>query len=354
MKLRFYTATPFNVVQGSGTFSGLNSLVNGLRAAGATVEVIGPRSRLPNFTAERYLFNRWITTLDRSGCDVTIGYDLDGYRLAGSDGPPHVAAVKGVIADELIHERGVNRVLLGIQSRWERRHVQQANRLTTSSSYSAERIASLYGPCAPVHVIPEPINLELWNDSFRLNPAGPDPRRFTILCVCRFFPRKRVNMLLRAVALARHSIGNLQLRIVGDGAEGIRLRALAHELDLDGVVHWLGNTEASQLAVEYQQCDAFCLPSVQEGFGVVFLEAMAAAKPIVAVRAAAAPEVVPHALLAAPDSPASLAEQFTRLATDPALRAAIGQEGFARVRQFDQPVVAAAFLCCSAADTGSA
>ncbi|OYW11750.1 MAG: hypothetical protein B7X34_02715 [Acidobacteriia bacterium 12-62-4] len=344
MKLRFYTATPFNVLQGSGTFTGLNSLVNGLRAKGATVEVIGPRTRLPNYTAERYLFNRWITSLDRGGCDATIGYDLDGYRLAGNGGPPHIAAVKGVIADELIHERGVNRVLLAMQSRWERRHVQRANRVTTSSAYSAGRITSLYGPCAPVEVIPEPINLASWHDSFRKHPAGPDPRRFTILCVCRFFPRKRLNMLLRAVALARRSIGNVQLRIVGGGAEAPRLRALASQLGLDDVLEWLGNAEPAQLAREYQQCDVFCLPSVQEGFGVVFLEAMAAAKPIVAVRAAAVPEVAPQALLADPDSPESLAEQLIRLAADPALRATIGQEGYTRVQQFDQAVVAAAFL----------
>jgi glycosyltransferase involved in cell wall biosynthesis len=344
LKLRFYTATPLNVVQGSGTFTGLHCLVQGLREAGASVDIIGPRTRLPNYTVERYQFNRWLPTLDRSGCHATIGYDLDGYRLAGSGGPPHIAAIKGVIADELIHERGLNRLLLRVQSRWERRHVQRASGVTTSSAYSAARIATLYGPCAPVHVIPEPIHLAHWRHAFRQHSTGPDPRRFTILCVCRFYPRKRVDVLLQAAALARATIGNLQLRIVGDGAEAPRLRALAHRLGLDGVVHWLGNTEPPHLAREYQQCDAFCLPSVQEGFGVVFLEAMAAAKPIVAVRASAAPEVVPHALLAHPDDPASLAVQFERLAADSALRAAIGQEGLARVQQFDQPVVAAAFL----------
>jgi glycosyltransferase involved in cell wall biosynthesis len=344
LKLRFYTATPLNVEQGSGTYTGLHCLVQGLREAGATVEIVGPRTRLPNYTVERYQFNRWLPTLDRSGCQATIGYDLDGYRLVGSGGPPHIAAVKGVIADELIHERGLNRLLLRVQSRWERRHVQRASRVTTSSAYSAGRIAALYGPCAPVQVIPEPIHLAHWRQAFRQHPAAPDPHRFTILCVCRFFPRKRVDVLLRAAALARHAIANLQLRIIGDGADAPRLRALAHHLGLAGIVHWLGNAEPAQLAREYQQCDAFCLPSVQEGFGVVFLEAMAAGRPIVAVRAAAAPEVVPHALLALPDNPASLAAQFERLAADRALRAAIGQEGFARVQQFDQPVVAAAFL----------
>ena len=54
----------------------------------------------------------------------------------------------------------------------------------------------------------------------------------------------------------------------------------------------LGDVTRDQLAEEYVNADCFCLPTVQEGFGIVFLEAMAAGLPVVACRAAAVPEVV--------------------------------------------------------------
>lgn len=344
MKIRFYTSTPLNTYEGSGTYTALSTLVDAIRGAGAKVEVIGPKVRLPVFTAERLLFNRWIAGLDRNGVDVTAGVDLDGYRVAGMDGPPHVAAIKGVIADEMLHERGVTRMMLGIQARRERRHVRKADLVTTTSAYSAGRIKELYGPCPQVQILPEPIDLERWQDLFRANPAEPDRRMFTVLCVCRFYPRKRVDILLRAAALLQREMGSLQLRIVGNGPESGRLWALARELGLQDTVHWLGNVDQAKLAAEYQRCDAFCLPSVQEGFGLAFLEAMAASKPIVAVRAGATPEVAPQALLAKPDDPRSLAEQIRILEADPARRISAGEEGCRHSKQYDAPIVARAFL----------
>ena len=97
-------------------------------------------------------------------------------------------------------------------------------------------------------------------------------------------------------------------------------------------------------AAEYNRADLFCLPSVQEGFGVVFLEAMAAARPIVAARAAAIPEVVPHGVLVEPDCAEALAAGIESLYRAPALRAAQVAAGSRWVEQFDAPRVAALFL----------
>jgi glycosyltransferase involved in cell wall biosynthesis len=110
------------------------------------------------------------------------------------------------------------------------------------------------------------------------------------------------------------------------------------------VVRWLGDASINTLAEEYNRADVFCLPSSQEGFGIVFLEAMAAGKPIVGTRAAAVPEVVRSGILVEPDDPEAMAEAILRYYRDPDLRYRMGEAGRDDVRQFDMNRVAAQFL----------
>jgi glycosyltransferase involved in cell wall biosynthesis len=158
-------------------------------------------------------------------------------------------------------------------------------------------------------------------------------------------------VLLRAVAQLRSRIRGFQARIVGSGPCAGSLKALARELKLENNVMWLGDVSRAQLAAEYNQCDLFCLPSVQEGFGIVLLEAMAAGKPIVASRAAAIPEVAPHGELVEPDSPEALAAGIELLHRSPGRQEANAAAGARWVRQFDAAIVADRFL---AAATGAA
>jgi len=340
VRLRFITATPLNIRQGSGTFAGIRTLADSLEALGARIEFALPKLRLPVFTAQRLLFNA--TLRPAAGCDLEIGFDMDGYRLAGRGSIPHIAALKGVIADELRFQKGLTRVSMAIQARCEAIHVRRAALVVATSRYSAARVREFYG--VPAAVVPEAINLALWRAALAAHPAAPDPARFTVLCVCRLYRRKRVDVLLRAAALLRGRVPALEIRIVGDGPERGEFQEVYRRLRLAGTVRWLGDVSPAALAAEYNRCHAFCLPSVQEGFGIVFLEAMAAGKPIVAARAAAVPEVLPHGLLAEPDDPESLAAALASLAEDEHLRATLAETGRRRVEEFDSPRVARLFL----------
>src|SRR5205823_4436382 len=176
------------------------------------------------------------------------------------------------------------------------------------------------------------IDLEAWTNLLDSNPVPAAKNKFTVLSVCRFYPRKRLDILLKAAARLRTRIPTLELRIVGGGPEAPRLKQICRDENLANVI-WRENISQSELALEYQQCDVFCLPSVQEGFGIVFLEAMAAGKAIVAARAAAVPEVVPHGLLVEPDSDEALAAVIKRLYDNQDLCHAIAAAGRIQVKQ---------------------
>ncbi len=341
--LHFITAIPWNVRGGSGCYVGTRNLAEALRHAGIGVDMVTPRIHTPIYTATRILFNETLRWRDFRG-EATIGIDADGYRIAGKKNSlPHIACIKGVLADATRFEQGGTRLSMALQSRLEAKHARRADLVVTISQYCAVRLEELYGVKNAV-VVPELIDLNSWRHLFRTNPAIPDPRAFSVLCVCRFYPRKRVEVLLRSAALLRDRIPQLQLRIVGNGPENARLRQIAFDLHLESTVRWLGDVNMETLAAEYGRCDVFCLPSVQEGFGIVFLEAMAAGKPIVAARASAVPEVVRDGMLVEPENPEALAEALLTLCREPDLRSSLGSAGARRIEEFEMHRVAALFL----------
>ena len=358
LRVTFLSSTPPSPIEGSGTFVALEGLRRGLSRLGHDAHLRPLRLRTGFHTVDRWLYNAGVV-LHPPSADIVVGVDLDGFMWArrrrvsrryvatSHARIPYVIALKGVIADELRHERGWVRELLEIQARWERINARRADLIVVPSVYSAEVASGSYGvPRSKCTVIPEPIDLVAWRA--RLAQAARRPRRRpTVLSVARMYPRKRLPDLLRAASGLRARIPDVEVRIVGGGPEFARLRALAVELDLGTTVTFLGEVSASALAVEYVSADCFCLPSVQEGFGIVLVEAMAAGLPVVACRAAAIPEVVEHrrtGILVTPERPDELADAVERILEDRALREELGATGMKRVDAFDAERVARAWL----------
>jgi glycosyltransferase involved in cell wall biosynthesis len=214
--LQFITAVPWDVRRGSGCYVGTRTLVEALRQLGIDVVLTTPTIVTPVYTATRILFNetlRW----RRFGGDAMVGIDADGYAIAGRPSAlPHIACIKGVLGDAVRFERGVTRASMAFQACLEAKHARRADLVITVSEYCAGRLEELYRVNNAV-VVPELIDLDAWRQLFQANPAVPDPRKFTVLSVCRFYPRKRLDVLLCATALLRDRIPQLEIRIVGRG-----------------------------------------------------------------------------------------------------------------------------------------
>jgi glycosyltransferase involved in cell wall biosynthesis len=348
VRFEFLSSTPPSPTEGSGTWVAIDGVMRGLRRLGHSAHLRAIASRTGFHTLDRWRYN---ARLGRTppDADVVIGVDLDGYRWAPRR-PPRVryaVMLKGIIADELRNERGLVRALLSVQARWERLNVHRAERVIVPSRYSAGVAAEVYGIARErVAVVPEPIDLAEWRRRFAAAPsrAAAPP---TVLCVARMYPRKRVEDLLEAVGILARRIPGVHVRIVGEGPESARLRAHAADLGVTGVVTFLGEISRSALAVEYVRAHCFCLPTVQEGFGLVFAEAMAAGVPIVACRVAAVPEVVEDGrtgLLVSPRNIEELAKAMETVLMNPGLRAELGAAGRRRVEAFDLDRVAARLL----------
>ena len=346
MRFEFLTSTPLSPTEGSGTFVALDGLVRGLRTLGHTAAVRPLTARTRFHTLDRWLYNAGVVLAPPSA-DVTVGVDLDGFLWARRRRGRFVVMLKGIIADELRNERGVVRALLGVQARWERSNTARADRVVVPSRYSVSVAHDVYGiPDAKLAIVPEPIDLADWRRRFA-EAAGARAARPTVLSVARMYPRKRLDDLLRAAVILRERIPDAEVRIVGEGPESARLRALHRELRLGDGAILLGEVTRPRLAVEYVRAHCFCLPTVQEGFGLVFAEAMAAGLPVVACRAAAVPEIVEDrrtGFLVSPRNPGELAAALETLLMNGNLREDFGRAAAQRVEAFGLPRVARRFL----------
>jgi len=157
----------------------------------------------------------------------------------------------------------------------------------------------------------------------------------TGIIVARMDRLKGHDTLLRAQALLAERCIPLTMLIAGDGAERATFESLAHELRLGPEqVRFLGfRSDVTELLAA---SDFFCLPSVTEGLPLSMLEAMAHRLPVIATPVGGIPELIEegrHGLFVPVGDAQALAEAITRIASDPALRAAFGEAGYRHVEE---------------------
>jgi len=134
-----------------------------------------------------------------------------------------------------------------------------------------------------------------------------------------------------AVARKRHedvlrALGDERLRdagwvVIGDGPERPRLERLAGELGLEGRIRWTGRLDHERALRELARCHVMALPSVDEAFGVAYVEALACGVPVVATRGEGGPEEIAELVegvsLVPARNPGALADALSDLLSDP-------------------------------------
>jgi glycosyltransferase involved in cell wall biosynthesis len=155
--------------------------------------------------------------------------------------------------------------------------------------------------------------------------GGERPR---LLCVGRLIPIKGHIVLLRAFAAAHRELPGLEMAIAGRGPLEPALRALARELGVGDAVRFLGHVVPIQDAIE--DAAVVVVPSMGEGFGMVALEAMERARPVVAAAIGGLGEIVRDGVtgvLVPPGEADPLAAAILRVASDPELARRMGEAG---------------------------
>jgi glycosyltransferase involved in cell wall biosynthesis len=153
----------------------------------------------------------------------------------------------------------------------------------------------------------------------------PVPR---LLCVGRLIPIKGHIVLLRAFAEARKRLPELELEIAGRGPLEPALKALATELGIQESVTFLGHVSPIQAAIE--RAAVVVVPSMGEGFGMVALEAMERARPVIAANIGGLSELVRDGetgILVPAGEAEPLADAIVQVAGDLELARAMGDAG---------------------------
>jgi glycosyltransferase involved in cell wall biosynthesis len=285
--------------------------------------------RFANLTLHRQNKRRLCATLGRIAPDIVHAHIAGVYGLvAATFGRPWLLTIHGIRYREAALYPGlVNRFRQVMIGRLERDSIVRAPQIIAISPYVEREFGHIIR--AQVHHLENPIDSKF----FALRNRE---KANTVLFVGRIIPRKGALELVKAIALVRQHIPDVQLRIAGDPLESQApgyMEAVEDCVRTQGLIHniaFLGQLSEKELFNEYETCALVALPSRQETAPMAVEEAMAAGKPIVSTRVGGIPYLVDHnrtGLLVDYGDVDHLAAAIVTLLRDDDLRRRMGQAG---------------------------
>ncbi|HYL61428.1 MAG TPA: glycosyltransferase family 4 protein [Candidatus Methylomirabilis sp.] len=226
---------------------------------------------------------------------------------------------------------------------WARRMaLRRANAVLAPSADTANHVVEQEVKRERVRVLPWALDPE-----FELPPSnGPQPKLphgypegRVILTVGRWLAKERykgMDTLITTLPRLLTRWPELQVLAVGEGDDRAWLKDLAEQRGVGRHVHFLSGLSYEELSACYSACEIFALPSRGEGFGLVYLEAMARGKPVIGGAHGGAPEVIEDGVtgyLVPHGDAAQLATSIETLLSDPAMAQKMGARGRQRVER---------------------
>ena len=218
---------------------------------------------------------------------------------------------------------------------------------TYITGYTRDKLRGALGPDARLARVSPGVDIERFSpdvDGAAVRRAHGLDGRTVIGCISRLVPRKGQDVLIAAMPQIRAAHPDAVLFLVGSGRDQARLQRLVQRAGVGEHVVMTGSAPTRELPAYYAATDIFAMPCRTrkrgldvEGLGMVYLEAAATGKPVVAGNSGGAPEAVINGetgfVVADPRSVQAVAEPIIRLLNDTALAARLGGRGREWVRE---------------------
>ncbi len=198
-----------------------------------------------------------------------------GYALARCAGIPNILSVHG--GDLYDPSKWTSPHRHALLRAWVRRLLRRADRVVGQSRNTVENVGRYFAPDVSPLRIPLGIKRPVFARASRAD-YGLSDAQMLLVTVGRLVARKSVDQLIRLMADLK--AGNTQLLVIGSGPQETALRELATVLDVANNVRFLGQVSEAEKFGVLGMSDIFVSTSQHEGFGLVYLEAMACGLPV--------------------------------------------------------------------------
>lgn len=229
-------------------------------------------------------------------------------------GVPTVVTIHGADFQSPISQRLLNTLAI----KWT---LQKADTVTVVSTKLRQMAKTLIATPKNIHIIHNGMNLYQVHHRIRNN------NKMVILSVSNLLDFKGIDLNLQALKKIINLHKDVHYIIIGEGPDRKRLEHLVSELEIEPYVSFRGACSHEEVMEAMAACDIFSMPSWNESFGVVYLEAMATGKPVIGCSGQGIEDFVENGyngILVQPKDSLQLFEKLSWLIENPIKRKEIG------------------------------